>query len=78
MIRKHRIIDQGKYGKRSSKIKWRDRDYHVQDNADVAHKDVKCIVIPTNSKHYHFVVHILSLMEQGGWVRMIIYGLIKI
>ena len=35
------FIDQGKYRKRSSKIKWIDREYHVQDNADVAHKDVK-------------------------------------
>ena len=27
--------------KRASKRKWKDRDYHVQDNADVSHKDVK-------------------------------------
>ena len=33
----------------------------------------KCIVIPTNSQHYHFVVYIQSLMEQGGWVSIIIY-----
>ena len=64
--RKHGVIDQVKYRKRSSKRKWTDREYHVQDNADVAHKDVKFIVIPTNSQHYHFVVHIQSLMEQGG------------
>ena len=25
----------------SSKIKWTDREYHVQDNSDVAHKYVK-------------------------------------
>ena len=25
----------------SSKIKWTDREYHVQDNDDVSHKDVK-------------------------------------
>ena len=24
-----------------NKIKWIDREYHVQDNADVAHKEVK-------------------------------------
>ena len=41
MIRKHGVIDQGKYRKRDSKRKWTDREYHVQDNADVAHKDVK-------------------------------------
>ena len=39
--RKHGIIDQGKYIKRASKSKWTDREYHVQDNADVAHKYVK-------------------------------------
>ena len=35
---KHGVIDQGKYSKRSSKRKLTDREYHVQDNADVAHK----------------------------------------
>ena len=39
--RKHGVIYQVKYRKRASKIKWTDREYHVQDNADVAHKDVK-------------------------------------
>ena len=39
--RKHGSIYQGKYRKRYSKIKWTDREYCVQDNADVAHKDVK-------------------------------------
>ena len=34
-------IDQVKYRKRSSKRKWTDREYHVQDNDDVAHKYVK-------------------------------------
>ena len=38
---KHGVIDQGKYRKISSKITWTDRDYHVQDNADVAYKYVK-------------------------------------
>ena len=38
---KYGVIDQGKYRKISSKIKWTDIEYHVQDNADVAHKDVK-------------------------------------
>ena len=33
-------IDQGKYRKISSKIKWTDTEYHVRDNADVAHKYV--------------------------------------
>ena len=39
--RKHGVIDQGKYRKRASKIKWTYREYHVQDNYDVSHKDVK-------------------------------------
>ena len=38
---KHGIIDQVKYRKRSSKRKWTDIEYHVQDNSDVAHKYVK-------------------------------------
>ena len=41
MICKHGVIDQGKDIKRACKIKWTEREYHVQDNADVAHKDVK-------------------------------------
>ena len=39
--RKHVVIDQGKEKKRASKKKRKDRQYHIQDNADVAHKDVK-------------------------------------
>ena len=39
--RKHVVIDQGKYRKRASKRKWTDREYNVQDNDDIAHKDVK-------------------------------------
>ena len=38
---KHGVIDQVKYRKRASKIKWTDIEYHVQDGADVAHKNVK-------------------------------------
>ena len=39
--RKHVVLDHVKYRKRASKIKWTYRGYHVQDNAAVAHKDVK-------------------------------------
>ena len=39
--RKDGVIDQVKYRKRVSKRKWTDREYHVQDNADVSHKCVK-------------------------------------
>ena len=70
--RKHGVMDQVKDRKIASKRKWIDIEYHVQGNADVAHKDVKCIVILNNSHHFHSVVHIQSLMEQGGWVRIII------
>ena len=38
---KHAVIEQGKYRKRASKIKWIDREYHVQGNAYVAHKEVR-------------------------------------
>ena len=37
----------------------------------------KYIVIPTNSQHYHFVVHIQILMDQRGCVSIIIYVLIQ-
>ena len=39
--RKHGVIDPGKYRKRANKRKCTDREYHVQDNSDVAHKYVK-------------------------------------
>ena len=38
--RKHGVVDQGKDRKRASKIKCTYREYHVQDNADVAQKYV--------------------------------------
>ena len=38
---KHGVIDQGKHSKISRKRKWIDREYYVQYNADVAHKDVE-------------------------------------
>ena len=39
--RKHGVMDRVKYRKRASKIKCTDIEYHVRDNADVSHKDVK-------------------------------------
>ena len=39
--RKNSVFDQVKNNKRSIEIKWTDRQYHVQDNADVAHQDVR-------------------------------------
>ena len=38
--RKHGVVDQVNIGKHPEK-KQTDREYHVQDNADVAHKYVK-------------------------------------
>ena len=43
LIKKHirdGVTDQGKYNKRFMEIKWTDRQYHVQYNADVSHQDV--------------------------------------
>ena len=40
-IQKHGFIDQDKYRKISSKIKWTDIEYHVQDNTYFSHKEVK-------------------------------------
>ena len=38
---KHRVIYHREYWKISSQRKWIERDYHVQDNADVAQKYLK-------------------------------------
>ena len=60
---KNGVIDQVKLKKRFMEIKWTDRQHHVQDNTNVAHKYVK---IYCNTKNYHFVVHIPKLMAQRG------------
>ena len=39
--RKNGVVDQVKYKKRVSKIKWTDREYHFQDNSGVSYKEVK-------------------------------------
>ena len=38
--RKNGVFDWGKNNKRFMERKWTDRQYHVQDNADVSHQDV--------------------------------------
>ena len=41
MTKEHRrngVFDQGKNNKKSMERKWTERQYHVQDNADVAHQ----------------------------------------
>ena len=41
IICKHGVIDQVKYRKISTKIKFTEREYNVHYDADVAHKDFK-------------------------------------
>ena len=38
---KHGVIDNRKYKKRASTRKWTESEYHVHNDADVAHKNVK-------------------------------------
>ena len=63
--RKDGVIDQVKYRKRVSKRKWTDREYHVQDNADVLHKDVKiyCDKKPIPS------IKILWFTYKASWIK---------
>ena len=35
------MFDQGKNNKQFMERKWTDRHYHIQDNADFAHQDVR-------------------------------------
>ena len=44
--------------------KWTDRQYHVQDNDDVAHQDGGIVLTQVNSQNYYFVVHIPKLIVQ--------------
>ena len=37
----HGVIDQGIFKKRANKRNLTEREYHVQNDSDVAHKDVK-------------------------------------
>ena len=57
--------------------KWTEIKYHVQDNAAVELKDVRCIVTQNNSQDYYFLVHIPNLMVQEVWVSIIICVLIQ-
>ena len=40
-IQKYGAFDQSKYNKQFMEIKWTYRQYHVQDNADAEHQDVR-------------------------------------
>ena len=57
---------QGKNDKLLLERKWTDRQYHVQDNGDVAQQDVRMYCNTNHSQHYHFVVQIPNLIAQGG------------
>ena len=46
--RQNGVIDQGKPRKIYMNSKWTEREYHVQDNADVEHKDVFNVSIILN------------------------------
>ena len=63
--RKHGVIDHGKYRKGASKIKWTNRKYCVQDNSDVAHKDVK-MYFDTNQ----FPVFFLWSTSKASWSKV--------
>ena len=54
MAHKHGVIYQGKYQKQAIKINWKEIEYHVQNGADVAHKDVKCFAIKTSFRKFPF------------------------
>ena len=48
---KHCVIDQGKNNKRFMERKWIDKQYHVQDKADVSQQDVRMYCNKISSQH---------------------------
>ena len=75
--RKNCVFDQVKNNKRFMERKWTDRQYHVQDNTDVVHQDVRIYCNTNKFPELPFVVHIPNLMAQEGWVSIIICVLIQ-
>ena len=71
------MFDQGENNKQSMERKWTERHHHVQDNADVAHKDVRMNCNTNQFPELLFVVHITNLVTQGDWVSIIICVLIR-
>ena len=63
---KNGVFDQGKNNKRSMERKWTDRQYHVQDNCDVAHQYVRMYCNTNKFPEISFLVLITNLMAQGG------------
>ena len=75
--RKHGVIDKGKLKKRASKRNWTEKEYHVQNDADVAQKDVIFFVLQTSFHHLHFLVHIQNHMVPEGRVSINICDFIQ-
>ena len=64
--RKNGVFYQVKNNKLLLERKCTDRQYHVQDNGDVEHQNLRMYCNTNHSQHYHFVVQIPNLMAQGG------------
>ena len=60
---KHEVIDQGKCKKQASKINWLEREYNVQEEADVYHKDVKMFC---NKNHFPTIEFCVPHTKQYG------------
>ena len=57
IARKNGVIDQGKCKTLASKLTWIEREYHIQEYSDAAHKYLRCFVIQNNFHYCNFVVH---------------------
>ena len=75
--RKYGLIDQVKYKKRASKLKFTEREYHVKDDNDVAHKYVKMFCNKTQFPSFPFFVYTRHHMVSEDWVSIIICDLIQ-
>ena len=58
--------------KRASELKWTERGYYVQEDADVAQKHVMMFLIQTIIRHFHFLVHTQDHMVLEGLVSIIL------
>ena len=62
---KNGVFDRKKK-KRFMERKWTNIQYHVQDNSDVAHQDVRMYCNANQFPELDFVVHITNLVAQGS------------
>ena len=51
---------------------WTEREYHVQEDADIARKKLRCFLIQISFRHCYFFSHTQNHMVSEGWVRIII------